>query len=92
MIKYKTRSIRLGVTAKIERIEILRESPSCVFFLGGRWALKETEAFLYHDTWKDAHDYLLRHAEDHVMGAQKRLKDAKEARDSVLAMKKPRGD
>ena len=89
MIKYKTRSTKCGVQAEIVEVEISRETDRSVWLPGGRIERKMCDYHLYHDTWQDANDYLLRIADEQVDIAQNKLERARRRRAEVLAMREP---
>lgn len=88
MVKYRTGSTQYGVAAKIEEIEIEKETDSSVWVRGRRLG-KNTSWDTYHDTWEAAHAHLMAEAEKHVQSARLALERAKGAQGNVKGMKKP---
>lgn len=89
MIKYKTRSALFGVQAEIVQVEVSRETDDSIWLPGGRVERKHKVAGCYHNTWADAREYLLRHAQQHVDNAATTLEYSKRMLRSVLDMKEP---
>jgi len=85
MIKYKTGSVRYRVEPKIEKIEVERETKSTVW-IKGRAERKHGEYHDYHDTWKEARDFLVDNAYEHIDDKTNALEFAEKALDEVMAM------
>ena len=88
--------------AKIERVECTRETDKAVWVLEHPWTLegltktpierrraKQSDSDNYHDTWEDAHAYLLKMAEYSLARARVRLADAQGALGNVKGLRKP---
>lgn len=101
MVKYKTEGSRYRVTAKIEAVEIIKETEKMVTYVD-TWrsfsgeersrecrAAKVSDTYIYHDTWEAAHAHLVAEAEKHVASARLALERAKGAQGNVKGMKKP---
>ena len=88
MKKYKTGSTNWGVEAKIEEVEVDRETESSVWVNGNRLQ-KSTEYHTYHDTWDAAHSYLLERAKNKVEYARRQLEEHKSRLGNIKGMKKP---
>lgn len=89
MIKYKTRSVRFGVHAEIIPVEVSRETDESIWLPRGRMERKRCESQCYHNTWADAKEYLLRHAQQHVDLAENKLEYSKRTLRYVLDLKEP---
>lgn len=87
MIKYRTGGT-YWLRAKIEEVEIEKETESSVW-VKGRRNIKFSRLEVYHDTWEKAHAYLLRIAEEQTAQARRRLEEANGALGNVKGMKKP---
>jgi len=83
LTKYKIKG--LYPEAKIEEVEVLRETAQCIFFpasktkskpTGERKELKMTEWAEYYDTWEAAHTALTAKAERQVLNARQELEIA----------------
>jgi len=88
MKKYVTGTGRWGVAAKIEVVEIERETESSVWVRGNRLG-KITESHVYHDSWAAAHSYLLEKAKGKVEYARRQLEEHKSYLGNVKGMKNP---
>lgn len=89
MKKYMTGSTRYQVSAKITEIEVDRETESSVWVKGVR-RQKVTEYAVYHNSWDDAHSYLLAAAGRKVEYARKTLEEHRSYLGNVQGMAKPR--
>lgn len=72
MIKYKTEVSFGAPKPKIWKAEVERETKSYVY-INGRRTGKMTEWDQYHDTWEDAHNFLIDTAEKRRTSAKKRF-------------------
>lgn len=88
--KYRTDRSQITITP----VECTRESAQCVWYLA--WASKTelraakvADWARYHDTWEDAHAYLMSKAERAVAFARSSLASAQGALGNVKGMKKP---
>lgn len=88
MIKFKTDNIRWGIEAKITPVEVDKETDTSVW-IGGRRAYKVSNYEVYHDTWRNAHAYLLSNANVHAKVAQRNLEVANSNLGNVKGMKEP---
>lgn len=88
MIKYRTGETHWSVRAKIEEVEIEKETDSSVWVKGHRNS-KFCQSGVYHDTWDKAHAYLMSIAETQANQARRRLEEANGALGNVKGMKKP---
>jgi hypothetical protein len=94
LVKFKT-----GYDAtRIERIEAIRETAECVILpINGRTLkgkverreAKRSEWAQYHDTWVDAHAYLVERAEAQVQGLRLQLQRASGTVGNLKGMKQP---
>lgn len=79
--------------AKIEVIEVLRETEHFVYTRGNRDKEnrdgKRTEWAEYYDTWEDAHAALTKAAQKRVAGARRALELANAFAGNVEGMRKP---
>lgn len=75
---------------RIEEVEIVRETDSSVFLLGGQRRAKVSECESYHDSWKEAHELLLARAEGRVSQARRALERANGALGNVKSMSAPK--
>jgi hypothetical protein len=82
-------------TAKIEEVDILRETEHCIFLrsdirrypTGERKELKKSEWHEYYDTWEDAHAALTAKAERRVANARRELEIANGFAGNVKGMR-----
>lgn len=84
MIKYRTRF------NKIEAIEVLRETDKQVFLLVDAKERREHKVcdwYAWHDTWEDAHDFLIAEAEKTVNSLRLRIEQAKGTLGQIKGMK-----
>jgi hypothetical protein len=88
-IKYMTDGVRWGVKARITPVEIEKETSTSVWPVGQGRRAKVSDSDIFHDTWEDAHTYLMESADNHVHNAQMQLERAKGAQGNVKGMKKP---
>lgn len=88
MKKYITEGSRWKVAAKITEIEVDRETDTSVW-VGGRRRQKITNYKIVHDTWDDAHSYLLAAGEAKVVNARRALEEHKSYLGNVKGMKRP---
>jgi hypothetical protein len=84
VIKYKTR------WDEITPVECERETESCVYIKGRRYA-KESSWENYHDSWADAHAFLVDNAQGNVDGLRLKLEQAKGKLGQIKGMKPPKG-
>lgn len=80
---------------RIDVVEVLRETNASVFFLGSHGRTECREAKMsdwkqYHDTWADAHAYLMAKAQSCVDRARRALELANGHLGNVKGMKPPR--
>lgn len=91
VIKYRTRTY----SSAIEEVEIVRETESSVFIARNsgpeRRNAKVTTYDRYHDTWADAHAYLMVRAEFAVKHARQQLESANGNLGNIKGMKPPAG-
>lgn len=88
MIKYRAIHFQtLG--AKIEEVEVTRETSSMVYLATSKRESKKTEWHSYHPTWEAAHATLTAHAEDQLRAARRRLQQAQGYHGNIKGMKKP---
>lgn len=93
IIKWKTRPW----TDVIERVECERESKSSLWILEKwrpgkmevRMCRKNSSDTIYHDTWEEAHAYLLDRADKELARARRTAARAKENYERRLRMTKP---
>ena len=88
MTKYRTENIMWGVNPTIVPVEIERESGASLWINGKRVA-KQSNRQAYHDTWEEAHAYLLENALQQVDECGKKLERAKGRLTNVTMMIKP---
>lgn len=82
MLKYATtRTYR-----RIDEVLVEKETESSVWINGARRSKKGIVSF--HDTWEDAHSYLMTSAENKVELARGNLKRAQDAFGNIKGMKK----
>lgn len=74
-----------------ERImsELVERETDTSVFIGGRRNTKITAYRAYHDTWDQAHAYLLEGAERELAQARRALEVAQTRRDNIKGMKPP---
>ena len=90
--KYKTSNYN----NKIEKLECVSETASFVT-VKSEWCgranerrMKKTSAYdRIHDTWREAHDYLIKHCEEQVLFARRALELANSTLGNVKGMKEP---
>ena len=87
--KYKTGAGSL-VDAKVETVQVERETESSVWIRGYRVA-KESDWRMFHDTWEQAHAYLTARAEIRLTNARRQLELAQAFAGNIKGMKKPEG-
>lgn len=90
MKKYLT----TGYNTSIKEVEILRETGSSVYFPASYYGKKKEKHVLkmssfhqYHDTWAQAHDYLLECARQRVARTERQLNHETETLKKIEAMK-----
>lgn len=88
--KYKT----LSYSRKIEPVEVTRETEQSVFLVhcsgdSERREAKISDYAQYHDSWADAHAYLLKRAEGKVLGCRAALESANGELGNIKDMKQP---
>ena len=88
MTKYKTEVTEFSVSAKITPVEVEKETDQSVWVEGYRHA-KKSQYHQYHDTWEEAHGYLLSQVQSRVDSARMILERAKGALGNIKGMKKP---
>jgi hypothetical protein len=86
MIKYRT------AWNEIEALEVLRETNSQVVRAVGSHAIERREAkrsehYNWHDTWEDAHAFLIERAEAEVQTLRNKLEQAKGRLGQIKGMK-----
>jgi hypothetical protein len=95
IIKYRTDHF----ADKIEKVEVLRETDACVYVpatgyrksgSGERRESKLSDYAQYHDTWADAHAYLLQKAERVVKSARQQLEAANGKLGNIKGMRPPK--
>lgn len=95
IIKYRTDHF----ADKIEKVEVLRETEACVYLsrnptLGNkkdeRREAKMSDYAQYHDSWADAHTYLMKKAEIAVKYASQNLKKANGKLGNIKGMTPPK--
>lgn len=95
MKRYKIE--RKWIRAKIEEVEVSRETEKCVFIAGkdvrGRPAdhreNKVSEYYEFHETWEAAHTRLMEIANANVLSARRRLEEANSTLGNIKGMKCP---
>ena len=97
IIKYLT-----GVDAngKIERVQCTRETAACVYLPTSargnknseRREAKKSEWAQYHDSWDEAHAYLIAEAESELDSIRRKLEAARGKLGSIKGMRKPEGE
>lgn len=97
MKRYRTEKWNNEITA----VEIIRETDKSVWFLRNSWcldgdgemvetkAVKTSDNHSWHDTWDDAHAFLLKRAERNIASAKWQLQQAQGEHGNVKGMKKP---
>lgn len=91
MIKFRTTSHGSSM-AKIEPIEVIRETEKMVVIIGNGWSNKEykqakrSDFQNFFDTWDEAHQFLVISAENLVAAAEKRLSYCKTNLDKVKGL------
>lgn len=73
---------------RIEEVEVDSETASMVI-IKGRRSKKIAERESYHDTWEEAHAWLLQLAEGRLTSARRALENAQGFHGNVKGMKKP---
>ena len=84
MIKYRTRF------NEIKAIEVLRETDKQVVILVGKTERRENKVSdwsSWHDTWEDAHAFLIAEAENKVDSLRLQLEQAKGTLGQIKGMK-----
>lgn len=88
MTKFKARiCTQWDLEARIERVEIERETEKSVWICGNRNA-KRSEWYNYYDTWEDAHKALLNQQKACVDSLRLRLERSKGVLGNIKGMKK----
>lgn len=78
--------------ARIEPVEVIRETEKMVVIAGHGWNNKECKEAKrsnyqnFFDTWDEAHQFLVISAENLVAAAEKRLSDCKTNLDKVKGL------
>ena len=86
MIKYKTTS--QSRSKFIQEVDVERQFGGYIWING--WQVKARNEFeVYHDSWEDAHTYLLLLAEENVQKELLAYNTAKEDLAYIINMKKP---
>lgn len=80
---------RLSRSARIDVVEVLRETKSTVTLADNTTERKHTLWHAYFDTWEEAHGRLMEIAEGDVKGARLRLQAAQGFLGNVKGMTKP---
>jgi hypothetical protein len=97
LVKFKTG----GINGGIERVEVIRETEACVYVPTQGWSrtgkgerreAKRSDWTQYHDTWADAHAYLMGKAQSCVDSARRELEQANGRLGNVKGMKPPKAD
>ncbi|MFK3738987.1 hypothetical protein [Massilia sp. TN1-12] len=87
--KYKTTEN----SSSIQEVDVIRETASFVYlprFGGGeRREAKQSSWDYYHDSWEEAHAYLMKLAESHVKAARRELELANGRLGNIKGMKPP---
>ena len=83
MIKYKT----TRQAARIEAVEVLRETKAHVFLADGRHLKMSETGDCYHNTWQDAHAELTARAKVLVQRARRQLEIAKSYEGNVKGLR-----
>jgi hypothetical protein len=83
---YRTGSCKFDVVPKIDCIEVDKVTPKSVWILGQRF-LKQNEYEHLHDTWEEAHRFLLQTARDQINLAVDKVESADKAYGDVLSLK-----
>ena len=85
MIKYKA----ILSLARIDKIEIAKETEKTVFLSNGRKANKVSDYASWHDTWEDARQHLLREAEEEAASLRLRLQRVNGKLENIKGMTAP---
>lgn len=85
MVKFVTGS---GSRLEILEIDVDRETVNFVWIDGVRRS-KESNFELYHDSWREAHDYLKQRADNNLRAAKAEVSRRAQVRDAIHRMKKP---
>lgn len=85
--KYRTRWAG-SRWARIEAVKVERETNACVW-INGRRAAKANGYEHYHNTWEEAHSFLMKAAELSVTNARRQLELASSHLGNIKGMKKP---
>ena len=94
LVKFKT-GFDFGVD-KIRRVEVLRETGQFVYLPSHspgkteRRDAKRSEYTQYHNTWAEAHTYLVQRAETAVIAARRSLELANAKLGNIKGMKPPK--
>jgi hypothetical protein len=93
LVKFRTGNALFG--DRIEKVAVIRETKAFVYLPGRKGGTerrdgKRTEWTQYHDTWADAHAYLVETAEAKVVDARRRLEKAKGELGNIKGMKPPK--
>jgi hypothetical protein len=83
MIKYRTR------WNKIEAMEVAGETATQIITQQGRRERKRSDWLNWHDTWEDAHAFLVSKAEHDVKNLSEQLAIANQKLEQVRNMKAP---
>lgn len=92
LTKYKIRG--QFKEARIDEVQVLRETDKCVYFPSKRPRIKEereakmSEWHEYYDTWEKAHEALKRDAEVRLSNARRALELAQSHAGNVRGMKR----
>lgn len=76
---------------RIDCVECERETDKFVWPLNGRRTAKITDWDMYHDTWEEAHEFLLIRANRAIDVAKKNIELASEHVVHLKSLKKPGG-
>jgi len=85
MIKYKTTNIFNTLYARIEKIEVERETEKSVWIKGNKCC--KTSYCCYFDTWQEAHEYILDLANNQVNRAILQLERTKSLLVNIYGLK-----
>jgi len=89
MIKFRTTSHGSSM-AKIEPIEVIRETEKQVVIIGWRnkerRLAKQSNYENFFDTWDEAHQFLISHAENLVNAVEERLSNCKANLDRIKGL------
>ena len=90
MIKYKAIPSWFNIGAKITPVEVERETESSVW-VKGRRSKKRTDFENYYDTWEQARDAFIHHAERAISSEKALLARYEDSLLAIQSMTKPDG-